>query len=109
MNFIMQIDEQILLIFEGAMGFHSNRKKEKKMPYMCFKKNIELDLNSFLTPKGMFYCAAIADILPLGDRVREYLDFGICACSASGIHTPPPYGVPLSRGDGREPLAFFRG
>ena len=48
MNFIMQIDEQILLLFEGAMGFHCDRKKEKKMPYMCFKKNIELNLNSFL-------------------------------------------------------------
>ena len=44
----MQIDEQILLLFEGAMGFHCDRKKEKKMPYMCFKKNIELNLNSFL-------------------------------------------------------------
>ena len=43
MNFIMQIDEQISLLFEGAMGFHCNRKKEKKMPYMCFKKNIELN------------------------------------------------------------------
>ena len=48
MNFIMQIDEQILLLFEGAMGFHCKREKEKKMPYMCFKKNIELNLNSFL-------------------------------------------------------------
>ena len=48
MYFIMQIDEQILLLFEGAMGFHCNRKKEKKMSYMCFKKNIELNLNSFL-------------------------------------------------------------
>lgn len=47
MNFIMQIDEQILLLFEGAMGFHCNRKKEEKMPYICFKKNIELNFNSF--------------------------------------------------------------
>ena len=46
----MQIDEQILLLFEGAMGFHCNREKKKKMPYMCFKKNIELNLNSFSTP-----------------------------------------------------------
>ena len=30
MIFIMQIDEQILLLFEGAMGLHCNRKKEKK-------------------------------------------------------------------------------
>ncbi len=43
----MQIDEEILLLFEGAMGFHCNRKKEEKMPYICFKKNIELNLNSF--------------------------------------------------------------
>ena len=46
----MQIDEQILLLFEGAMGFHCNREKTKKMPYMCFTKNIELNLNSFSTP-----------------------------------------------------------
>ena len=50
MSFVMQIDEQILLLFEGAMGFHCNREKKKKMPYMCFKKNIELNLNSFSTP-----------------------------------------------------------
>ncbi len=43
----MQIDEEILLLFEGAMGFHCNRKKEEKMPYICFKKIIELNLNSF--------------------------------------------------------------
>ena len=48
MNFIMQIDEQILLLFEGATGFHCKRKKEKKMPYICFEKNIKLNLNSFL-------------------------------------------------------------
>ena len=48
MNFIMQIDEQILLLFEGAMGFHCKRKKEKKMTYICFEKNIKLNLNSFL-------------------------------------------------------------
>ena len=52
MSFVMQIDEQILLLFEGAMGFHCNREKKKKMPYMCFKKNIELNLNSFSTPSG---------------------------------------------------------
>ena len=34
------------------MGFHCNREKKKKMPYMCFKKNIELNLNSFSTPSG---------------------------------------------------------
>ena len=50
----MQIDEQILLLFEGAMGFHCNREKKKKMPYMCFKKNIELNLNSFSTPSGSY-------------------------------------------------------
>ena len=51
MNFVMQIDEQILLLFEGAMGFHCNRKKKKKMPYMCFKKNIELNFKQLLIPR----------------------------------------------------------
>ena len=43
MEFLMDINEQIFLVFEGAMGFHCNRKKEKKMPYMCFQKIIELN------------------------------------------------------------------
>jgi hypothetical protein len=44
----MHMDEQILLLFEGAMEVHCNRKKEQKMPFRCFKKIIELNLNSFL-------------------------------------------------------------
>ena len=30
MSFIMHKDEQLLFLFEGAMGFHCNRKKEAK-------------------------------------------------------------------------------
>ena len=48
MNFIMHKSEQIFLLFDGAMGFHCNGKKKGKMPFLCFKKNIELNLNSFL-------------------------------------------------------------
>jgi hypothetical protein len=47
MSFIMHMDEQILLLFEGAMWYHCNRKKKLKMPFRCFKKIIELILNSF--------------------------------------------------------------
>ena len=47
MNFIMHKSEQIFLLFDGAMGFHCNGKKKGKMPFLCFKKNIELNLNSF--------------------------------------------------------------
>ncbi|MBQ9417188.1 MAG: hypothetical protein IJU19_01260, partial [Bacteroidales bacterium] len=46
--FIMHKSEQIFLLFDGAMGFHCNGKKKGKMPFLCFKKNIELNLNSFL-------------------------------------------------------------
>ena len=48
MDFIMDISEQVFLLSDGAMGFHCNGEKEKKMPFMCFKKNIELNLNNFL-------------------------------------------------------------
>ena len=47
MSFIMHMDEQILLLFEGAMGVHCDRKKKQKMPFRCFKKIIVLYLNSF--------------------------------------------------------------
>ncbi len=40
MNFVMQTDERISLLFGGATGDHCNPKKEEKMPYMCFKKVI---------------------------------------------------------------------
>ena len=40
MNFVMQTDERIPLLFGGATGDHRNPKKEEKMPYMCFKKVI---------------------------------------------------------------------
>ena len=43
----MDINEQIFLVFEGAMGFHCNRKKKGKMPFRFFKKNFGLILNSF--------------------------------------------------------------
>ena len=43
----MDINEQIFLVFEGAMGFHCNRKKKEKMPFRFFKKNFGLILNSF--------------------------------------------------------------
>ena len=43
----MDINEQIFLVIEGAMGFHCNRKKKGKMPFRFFKKNIRLILNSF--------------------------------------------------------------
>ena len=47
MDFIMDINEQILPVFEGAMGVHCDREKREKMPFRFFKKNIELILNSF--------------------------------------------------------------
>ena len=50
----MHMDEQLLLLFEGAMGFHCNRKKKRKMPFRCFKKIIELSLNSFLVTDDQF-------------------------------------------------------
>jgi hypothetical protein len=60
MSFIMHMDEQILLLFEGAMEVHCNRKKEQKMPFRCFKKIIELNLNSFLTMKRKSHEESIA-------------------------------------------------
>ena len=48
MNFIMDMDEQIFRLSEGAMGFHCNWGKVGNMPFRFFKKNIELNLNSFL-------------------------------------------------------------
>ena len=49
MDFIMHNNEQIFLLFDGAMGFHCNGKKKGKMLLLCFNKNIELNLNSFLS------------------------------------------------------------
>lgn len=40
MNFVMQTDERIPLLFGGATVGHCSLKKEEKMPYMCFKKVI---------------------------------------------------------------------
>ena len=56
MNFVMQTDERIPLLFEGATGDHCNPKKEEKMPYMCFKKVIELNLINIKTPSRQKYC-----------------------------------------------------
>ena len=70
MNFVMDMDEQFFLLFDCAafrkasakdacvfcwaketsaklMGFHCNWEKKEKMPFIYFKKNIELNLNSF--------------------------------------------------------------
>lgn len=47
MIFLMGINEQIFLVFEGAMGVHCNRKKKGKMPFLFFKKGIQLNLNGF--------------------------------------------------------------
>lgn len=44
----MSINEQIFLVFEGAMGVHRDRKKKEKMPFRLFKKTIGLILNCFL-------------------------------------------------------------
>jgi len=41
MEFLMNINEQVFLVFEGAMGVHCNRKKKEKMPFRFFKKNIQ--------------------------------------------------------------------
>ena len=56
MNFVMQTDERISLLFWGATGDHCNPKKEEKMPYMCFKKVIELNLINIKTPGRQKYC-----------------------------------------------------
>ena len=39
--------EQIFQLIEGAMGVHCNSEKVGKMPLIYFKKNIELNQNSF--------------------------------------------------------------
>ena len=43
MNFIMDMDEQIFRLVEGAMGVHCNWEKVENMPFKFFKKNIELN------------------------------------------------------------------
>ena len=52
MKFIMDMNEQVFLLFDCAMGFHCNREKKEKMPFRCFKKIIELNSNSFLIHMG---------------------------------------------------------
>ena len=54
----MDINEQFFLVFEGAMGFHCNRKKKGKMPFRFFKKNIRLILNSFFSPPQLHTLSA---------------------------------------------------